>query len=129
MALRLVSTREDVRPHEHSSARAMVAGTMCYVAGANGYDWRFGQMPASLEQQTHNALCAADRALQDSGFYLDDVVRINYALAREDDLQRVLRAGSDWFDGNPPDMTYEIIWPRQPDQRVAVEIMAQKADG
>ena len=46
MALQLVSTREDVRREVQSGARAMVAGTMCYVSGANGYDWRFGQMPA-----------------------------------------------------------------------------------
>lgn len=128
MALRLVSTREDVREHEHSSARAMVAGTMCYVAGASGYDWRFSQMPSSLEQQTQNALSAAQHALEASGFSLDDVVRINYSLAREDDLQRVLRVGRVWFDGNPPDMTYEVAWPRQSGQRVAVELMAQKTE-
>ena len=127
MALRLVSTREDVRPVAHSTARAMVSGTMCYIAGASGYDWRCGLMPASLEQQTRNALAAAQDALENSGFCLADVVRINYALTREGDLGRALRVGDAWFGDNPPDMTYEIVWPRQSGQRVSVEMMAQKA--
>ena len=62
-------------------SRAVAQGPFCFVSGTTGYDYAKMEMPADVAQQAENALNTIRSALQQAGFDLPDVIRVNYYIA------------------------------------------------
>ncbi len=59
-------------------SRAVVQGDWCFVAGTTGYNPETRAMPDDVCDQVRNALGVVERALNEGGFALTDVVRATY---------------------------------------------------
>ncbi|WP_152047129.1 RidA family protein [Aureimonas psammosilenae] len=76
---RLISTGSPFE-REAGYSRAVVQGDWCFVAGTTGYDYAAMAMPDSAEAQAENAFATIAKALDEAGFSLADIVRINYVV-------------------------------------------------
>ncbi|MEM0988858.1 MAG: RidA family protein [Pseudomonadota bacterium] len=75
MTRRLISTAS---PFEERFAysRAVVEGDWCFCAGTTGFDYATMTMPESAADQTRNIFETIKRALDEAGFSLADIVRL-----------------------------------------------------
>lgn len=60
-------------------SRALVAGDWCFVSGCTGIG-ADGSFPAGIDDQARNALQVIARALEEAGFTLADIVRVQYTV-------------------------------------------------
>lgn len=74
---RLVSTGSPFE-REAGYSRAVVQGDWCFVAGTTGYDYAAMTMPESALEQAENAFATIAKALEEAGFRLAEVVRVDY---------------------------------------------------
>ena len=67
----------------------MVVGGRIFVSGTVGVDFETGSMPESAEGQANRALDTIERALQEAGSGLRDVVRVRVYVPDPDDVAAV----------------------------------------
>jgi enamine deaminase RidA (YjgF/YER057c/UK114 family) len=70
-------------------ARAVVADGWVFVSGTTGFDAETKQYPADVEVQCENCFRNIERALQQAGASLADLVRVVIYMAREQDFERI----------------------------------------
>ena len=72
---KLISTGS---PFEEKFAysRAVVQGDWCFCAGTTGFDYQSMTMPEDPAEQTRNIFETIRRALDEAGFALSDIVRL-----------------------------------------------------
>jgi enamine deaminase RidA (YjgF/YER057c/UK114 family) len=70
-------------------ARAVVADGWVFVSGTTGFDAETKQYPADVEAQCENCFRNIERALQQAGASLADLVRVVIYMAREQDFERI----------------------------------------
>ena len=70
-------------------ARAAVVDGFVFVSGTTGFDAASKQYPADVEVQCENAFRNIERALQEAGSSLADLVRVQIFLANESDFEKV----------------------------------------
>ncbi len=72
---KLISTGS---PFEEKFAysRAVVQGDWCFCAGTTGFDYTTMTMPEAPADQTRNIFTTIGRALDEAGFSMKDIVRI-----------------------------------------------------
>ena len=70
-------------------ARAVVADGWVFVSGTTGFDAETKQYPAEVEAQCENCFRNIERALQQAGASLADLVRVVIYMAREQDFERI----------------------------------------
>ncbi len=75
MTRKLISTGS---PFEEKFAysRAVAQGDWCFCAGTTGFDYATMTMPDDPAEQTRNIFETIKRALDEAGFSLSDIVRI-----------------------------------------------------
>jgi enamine deaminase RidA (YjgF/YER057c/UK114 family) len=59
-------------------SRAVVDRDMIYVSGTTGYDYKTMTMPEDAAEQARNAFRTIERALEEAGSSLKDVLRVHY---------------------------------------------------
>ena len=57
-------------------SRAVVQGDWCFCAGTTGYDYETMTMPEDPAEQTRNVFRTISQVLEEAGFSLADLVRI-----------------------------------------------------
>ena len=67
-----------VRGRSSAIPAPCVDGDMVYVSGTTGYDYATMKMPEDAGEQARNALATIDKALQEAGSSLKDMVRVAY---------------------------------------------------
>lgn len=72
---RLISTGSTFE-ETYAYSRAVVQGDWFFSSGTTGYDYSTMTIPASAAQQTRNIFETLTKALQEGGFAMKDVVRI-----------------------------------------------------
>src|SRR3546814_11003459 len=77
-------------------SRAVVQGDWCFVAGTKGYDPETRAMPEDVRDQAKNALAIVEKALDERGFQLADVVRATSSEERRVGIESVRRCRSRW---------------------------------
>lgn len=101
-------------------SRAVTQGDWCFVSGTTGYDPESREMPEDVRDQVKNAFSVVEKALDEAGFALADVVRATYYITDMtywDDIGPVL--GSLFGDIRPasscivcglvkPEMKFEV---------------------
>ena len=70
-------------------ARAVVVGDRIFVSGTVGVDFATGVMPETAEEQSNVALDTIERALEEAGSGLGDVVRVRVYVPDPDDVVAV----------------------------------------
>ena len=71
-------------------ARAVVVDGWVFVSGTTGFDAETKQYPEDVESQCENAFRNIERALQEAGASLADLVRVVIYMARERDFERIV---------------------------------------
>ena len=70
-------------------ARAVVVGERIFVSGTVGVDFATGTMPETAHEQANQALDTIERALEEAGSGLEDVVRVRVYVPDPDDVLAV----------------------------------------
>ncbi|MEQ1549266.1 MAG: RidA family protein [Chakrabartia sp.] len=105
-------------------SRAVVQGDWCFVAGTTGYNPETRAMPEDVCDQVRNALGVVERALNEGGFALNDVVRATYYItdmAYWDVIGPVLGAV---FGDIRPAATCLVVGLVKPEMKFEVEVTA-----
>ena len=126
MSRRLISTGS---PFEKTAgySRAVVDGDFCFVAGTTGYDYATMQMPPDVTEQTRNCFRTIERALDEAGFRLADVVRARYYILDRTDADAVLAVCGEVFrDIRPAASIFVITGLLRPAMRVEIEVTAKR---
>lgn len=77
------------KEEEVGYARAAVVDGWVFVSGTTGFDPETKTFPADVETQCENCFRNIERALQQAGAGLADMVRVLIFLAREEDFVKV----------------------------------------
>ena len=122
---RLISTGS---PFEKQAgySRAIVSGDFCFVSGTTGYDYTTMQMPDSVEDQTRNALATIKQTLEQAGFAISDVVRVQYTLTDAGLVERVFAVVGETFGEIRPAATMVIAGLIKPEMKVEIEVTAHR---
>ena len=107
-------------------SRAVVQGDFCFVAGTTGYDYETMHMPRSIEEQTRNALATIGRTLDEAGFQLSDIVRVQYFITDASDAGRVFPIVGEFFADIRPAASMLVTGLIRPEMRIEIEATAYK---
>lgn len=107
-------------------SRAVVQGEWCFVAGTTGPDPETKTMPHDVSQQTHNAMAIIIKALEEAGFVLKDVVRVNYILTDAAYVDAVFAVVGSYFGDIRPAATMIIAGLVRPEMKVEIEVTANR---
>lgn len=123
MSRRLISTGS---PFEKQAgySRAVAQGDWCFVAGTTGYDYASMTMPETVAEQARNCFTTIEKALQEAGFSLADVVRANYIITDEADAPAVFEVTGSFFSEIRPAATMIVAKLIKPEMKVEVEVTA-----
>jgi enamine deaminase RidA (YjgF/YER057c/UK114 family) len=103
-------------------ARAVVADGWVFVSGTTGFDAETKQYPAEVEAQCENCFRNIERALQQAGASLADLVRVVIYMAREQDFERIAPIIRKHCDAARPANT--AVFARMVSPQMLVEIEA-----
>ncbi|GEM_PF-56957 len=107
-------------------SRAVVQGDWCFVSGVTGYDYATMQMPDGVADQARNCFATIANVLDDAGFGMADIVRVQYTVtdaALMDDLVPALGAA---LGDIRPAATVVIAGLIKPEMKVEIEVTAFK---
>jgi enamine deaminase RidA (YjgF/YER057c/UK114 family) len=107
-------------------SRAVVKGGWCFVSGVTGYDYATMAMPEGVADQARNCLTTIARVLDEAGFTMQDIVRVQYTVteaALVPDLTPVLGAA---FGEIRPAATMVVAGLIRPEMLVEIEVTAFK---
>ncbi|MFZ9313834.1 MAG: RidA family protein [Burkholderiaceae bacterium] len=107
-------------------SRAVAQGPFCFVSGTTGYDYEKMVMPESPADQARNALNTIDKALQEAGFTLTDVVRVTYYLSDLAWTDSVVPIFGEAFGEIRPACTLVVAQMLKPEMKVEIEVTAYK---
>lgn len=105
-------------------SRAVVQGNWCFVSGTTGKDPASGTFPPSAAEQAGHAFAEIARVLDEAGFGLGDVVRVQYTLtdrALVDEVAPVLGAR---FGTIRPAATMVFADLVDPEMKIEIEVTA-----
>ena len=107
-------------------SRAIVKGGWCFVSGVTGYDYTTMVIPDGIAEQAQNCMATIKGVLDQAGFAMDDIVRVQYTLtdaALVDSLIPVLGAT---FADIRPAATMVIAGLIRPEMKIEIEVTAFK---
>lgn len=110
-------------------SRAVVDKDMVYVSGTTGYDYARMVMPDDVAEQTRNAVATIEKALEEAGGSLSDILRVRYYLtdmAHYDAVVEVLGAA---FAHIRPAATMVICGLTTPEMKIEIEATARIGAG
>ncbi|WP_380055947.1 RidA family protein [Falsihalocynthiibacter sp. SS001] len=108
-------------------SRAVVKGNWCFVSGTTGYDYSTMTMPESVADQAQNCFETIAGALNEGGFEMADIVRVQYTLTDADLLDELLPALSEAMSEIRPAATMVIADLIKPEMKIEIEVTAMKA--
>lgn len=107
-------------------SRAIVKSGWCFVSGVTGYDYATMAIPESIAAQAENCLMTIRRVLDEAGFTLADVVRVQYTVVDARLVEEVAPVlGAAWRDVRPA-ATMVIAGLIKPEMLIEIEVTAFK---
>ena len=107
-------------------SRAVVKGGWCFVSGVTGYDYATMTMPDSALAQTENCFATIARVLDQAGFTMEDIVRVQYTVTDAALVEQILPALGAALGEIRPAATMVIAGLIRPEMKVEVEVTAFK---
>ncbi len=71
-------------------SRAVVKGGWCFVSGVTGYDYATMIMPEGIGDQAMNCFKTISSVLEQAGFEMGDIVRVQYTVTDADLVEAVI---------------------------------------
>ncbi|MEY4982136.1 MAG: hypothetical protein RIR62_402 [Pseudomonadota bacterium] len=107
-------------------SRAVVKGGWCFVSGVTGYDYATMAMPDSALDQTRNCFATIARVLDQAGFTMADIVRVQYTVTDAALVEEITPALGAALGEIRPAATMVIAGLIRPEMKVEVEVTAFK---
>lgn len=108
-------------------SRAVVVGDWCFVSGCTGLDPATGSIPPDAGEQARVALATITRALDEAGFRLSDVVRVQYTVTDRGHVAALEPVLGETFGEIRPAATMVFAGLIHPDMKVEIEVTALRA--
>jgi enamine deaminase RidA (YjgF/YER057c/UK114 family) len=109
-------------------ARAVVQDPWCFVAGTTGYDYGRMEMPRDALAQARNCLATIARTLEEAGFAMADVVRVQYTVTDPAVAAEISPALREAFATVRPAATMVVAGLLEPAMKVEIEVTALRAE-
>ena len=110
-------------------SRALVDGNMVYVSGTTGYDYSSMTMPEDAGAQARNALGTINRALEEAGSSLRDVVRVRYYITDMAWYDALVAVAGETFGDIRPAATMVVCGLTTPEMKLEIEVTARIGAG
>ncbi|MGF1446203.1 MAG: RidA family protein [Pikeienuella sp.] len=107
-------------------SRAVALGDWCFVAGTTGYDYASMSMPQGAEAQAHNALATIRNALEQAGFAMSDIVRVQYTVTAPEVQAEIAPALRAALGEVRPAATMVVAGLVAPEMKVEIEVTAYR---
>jgi enamine deaminase RidA (YjgF/YER057c/UK114 family) len=107
-------------------SRAVVKGGWCFVSGVTGYDYATMVMPDGIAAQARNCLQTIARVLNEAGFAMADVVRVQYTITDAALLADLTPVLGEAFGQIRPAATMVVAGLIRPEMLVEIEATAFK---
>ena len=107
-------------------SRAVIDGDMVYVSGTTGYDYATMTMPEDVAEQARNAFSTIEKALNDAGAVMADVLRARYYLVDIADAEAVGAVLGETFGEIRPAATLVVAGLAAPEMKIEIEVTARK---
>ncbi|PTR18629.1 enamine deaminase RidA (YjgF/YER057c/UK114 family) [Cereibacter azotoformans] len=107
-------------------SRAVVKGNWCFVAGTTGYDYATMTMPEGVAEQARNCLGTIARVLDEAGFSMADIVRVQYTVTDAALIEALAPVLGDVLGEIRPAATMVIAGLIRPEMLVEIEVTAFK---
>lgn len=105
-------------------SRALVAGDWCFVSGCTGLDPSSGTIPPDVGDQARIAISTIEQALDEAGFALSDVVRVQYTVTDRGHVAALEPVLGATFGVIRPAATMVFAGLIHPDMKVEIEVTA-----
>jgi enamine deaminase RidA (YjgF/YER057c/UK114 family) len=107
-------------------SRAVVSGDLVFVSGTTGFDYATMTLPEGVVEQCEQALANIERAINEAGATLRDVVRVRYVLPDRSDFEACWPALRRAFGAAPPAATMIVAGLLDPRMRIEIEVTARR---
>ncbi|MDE0590995.1 RidA family protein [Halocynthiibacter sp. C4] len=108
-------------------SRAVVKGNLCFVSGTTGYDYETMKMPESVADQARNCLKTIESTLDEGGFQMSDVVRVQYTIVDSALYEELAPVLGEVFSEIRPAATMVVAGLIRPEMKVEIEVTAMKS--
>ncbi|MCV6825604.1 MULTISPECIES: RidA family protein [Halocynthiibacter] len=108
-------------------SRAVVKGSFCFVSGTTGYDYETMKMPESVADQARNCLNTIEATLDEGGFQMSDVVRVQYTIVDSALYEELAPVLGEVFSEIRPAATMVVAGLIRPEMKVEIEVTAMKS--
>ena len=106
-------------------SRAVVDGDRVHVSGTTGYDYATMKMPESVGDQAKNALATIEKALNQAGAKMADVVRVTYYLGDRSYVDEVVKTVGPVFSEIRPAATMLLVGMIEEAMKIEIEVEAR----
>lgn len=107
-------------------SRAVIQGDWGFVSGVTGYDYATMEMPASIADQARNCFETIKSALDEGGFGLSDIVRVQYTVTDAALVETLVPALGEYMGDVRPAATMVVAGLIKPEMLVEIEVTAFK---
>lgn len=107
-------------------SRAVVKGPWCFVSGVTGYDYASMTMPEDVALQAQNCFATIGRVLDEAGFDMGDIVRVQYTLTDAALVDAVIPVLGAHLGELRPAATMVIAGLIKPEMKIEIEVTALK---
>ena len=108
----------------YAFSRAVVKGDWCFVSGVTGYDYATMTMPEDAAAQTHNCFTTIAQVLDEAGFAMADVVRVQYTLTDAALMEQVASELRAALGDVAPAATMVVAGLVRPEMLIEIEVTA-----
>ncbi|MCV2867299.1 RidA family protein [Defluviimonas sp. WL0002] len=107
-------------------SRAVVKGGWCFVSGVTGYDYATMTMPEGVEDQARNCFATIAWALNEGGFTMQDIVRVQYTIIDTALVDAVVPVLGEHLGDIRPAATMVVAGLIKPEMKIEIEVTAFK---
>jgi len=107
-------------------SRAVAKGGWCFVSGVTGYDYATMAMSPDIVSQGRACFATIDRVLQEAGFSMSDIVRVQYTVVDASLVEALVPVLGGALGGIRPAATMVIAGLIRPEMLVEIEVTAFK---
>ncbi|MDO5603764.1 MAG: RidA family protein [Paracoccus sp. (in: a-proteobacteria)] len=105
-------------------SRAVIRGPWCFVSGTTGYDYASMTMPEDVADQARNCLATIAATLNEAGFAMRDIVRVQYTLTDPALVDSVAPVLGEHMADVLPAATMVIAGLIRPEMKIEIEVTA-----
>ncbi len=107
-------------------SRAVVKGPWCFVSGVTGYDYAKMTIPDDVAGQTENCFKTINWALEQGGFTMADIVRVQYTVTDAAFVDAIVPVLGAHLGEIRPAATMVIAGLIKPEMKIEIEVTALK---